>query len=69
MPTASPPGRENRHPVGNHRPPQSEAAPDESRVLIAADAEARHKQVLGVLNAVREAGVEKVSFETKNPNP
>ncbi|MEN9974024.1 MAG: hypothetical protein RLZZ282_30 [Verrucomicrobiota bacterium] len=38
---------------------------DDARVLIAADAEARHKQVLGVLNAVREAGVEKVSFETK----
>jgi biopolymer transport protein ExbD len=42
------------------------AIPSESRVLISADEEARHKQVLGVLNAVREAGVEKVSFETKN---
>ena len=38
----------------------------ETRVLIAADEDARHKQVLGVLNAVREAGVEKVSFETKD---
>lgn len=38
----------------------------ETRVLIAADADARHKQVLAVLNAVREAGVEKVSFETKD---
>lgn len=37
-----------------------------TRVLIAADEEARHKQVLGVLNAVRDAGVEKVSFETKD---
>jgi biopolymer transport protein ExbD len=36
------------------------------RVLIAADEDARHKQVLGVLNAIREAGVEKVSFETKD---
>lgn len=45
------------------------APPDESRVLIAADAEARHKQVLGVLDAVRAAGIEKVSFESKNPNP
>jgi biopolymer transport protein ExbD len=34
-------------------------------VLISADADARHKQVLGVLNAVRQAGLEKVSFETK----
>jgi biopolymer transport protein ExbD len=45
------------------------AKPDETRVLIAADAEARHKQVLNVLNAVRDAGVEKVSFESKTPNP
>ena len=41
------------------------AAAEDSRVLIAADENARHKQVLGVLNAVRDAGVEKVSFETK----
>lgn len=37
----------------------------ETRVLIAADEESRHKQVLAVLNAVRDAGVEKVSFETR----
>ena len=42
------------------------AGADESRVLISADEEARHKQVLGVLNAVRDAGVEKVSFETQD---
>jgi biopolymer transport protein ExbD len=45
---------------------KTSGVPKDSRVLISADAEARHKQVLGVLNAVREAGVEKVSFETKN---
>lgn len=45
------------------------AAPGETHVLIAADAEARHKQVLGVLNAVRDAGIQKVSFESKTPNP
>ena len=44
---------------------KSSASPAETRVLIAADEEARHKQVLGVLNSAREAGVEKVSFETK----
>ncbi|MDH4444045.1 MAG: biopolymer transporter ExbD [Akkermansiaceae bacterium] len=38
--------------------------PKKSSVLISADAEARHKQVLGVLNSIREAGVEKVSFES-----
>lgn len=37
----------------------------ESRVLISADEESRHKQVLGVLNSIREAGVEKISFEAK----
>ena len=42
------------------------AGSTDTRVMIAADEEARHKQVLGVLNAVREAGVEKVSFETKD---
>jgi biopolymer transport protein ExbD len=40
-------------------------AAGESRVLISADEDARHKQVLGVLNAVRDAGVDQVSFETK----
>jgi biopolymer transport protein ExbD len=48
---------------------RAEASPSEARVLIAADAEARHRQVLAVLNAVRDAGIEKVSFESKNPNP
>jgi biopolymer transport protein ExbD len=48
---------------------KAEAKPEETRVLIAADAEARHRQVLGVLNAVRDAGIEKVSFESKTPNP
>ena len=45
---------------------KASAVPGVSRVLIAADAEARHRQVLGVLNAVREAGVDKISFETKD---
>ena len=41
------------------------AVTSDARVLISADENARHKQVLGVLNAVREAGVDKVSFESK----
>ena len=48
---------------------KAEASPAETRVLIAADAEARHKQVLGVLDAVRAAGIEKVSFESQAPQP
>lgn len=35
-------------------------------VMISADQEARHRQVLAVINAVREAGIEKISFETKS---
>ena len=42
---------------------------EQTQVLIAADEEARHKQVLSVLNAVREAGIEKVSFESKKTPP
>jgi biopolymer transport protein ExbD len=48
---------------------RAEAQPEETRVLISADADARHRQVLAVLNAVRDAGIEKVSFESQNPNP
>ncbi len=47
---------------------KAEASPAQTRVLIAADAEARHKQVLGVLNAVRDAGIEQVSFESIKPH-
>ncbi len=40
-------------------------SPD-TRVMISADEEARHRQVLGVLDAVKAAGVEHVSFETRD---
>lgn len=48
---------------------KKDAKPSERRVLISADEEAKHKQVLAVLNAVRSAGIEKVSFESKLPTP
>lgn len=48
---------------------KSEAIAGESRVLISADEESRHKQVLSVLNAVIDAGIDQVSFESKNPHP
>ena len=41
----------------------------EARVLISADQEARYKQLMAVLDAVRAAGIEKVGFETKEANP
>jgi biopolymer transport protein ExbD len=46
-----------------------QATPADISVIISADAESRHKNVLSVLNAVRAAGVEKVSFEAKTPTP
>ena len=45
---------------------QSAGASTESRAMISADENSRHKQVLGVLNAVREAGIDKVGFETRD---
>lgn len=44
---------------------KSAGADAETRVMISADTETRHGQVIGVLDAVRNGGVEKVSFETK----
>jgi len=43
-------------------------AKDDPRVLIAADGEAVHRKVLAVLDAVRAAGVDKVSFESRAPS-
>jgi len=41
---------------------------DDTRILIAADEEARHKVVISVLDAAKAAKVEKVAFETKLPS-
>ena len=43
---------------------KSGGASPQSSVLIAADENARHKHILALLNAIREAGVDKVSYET-----
>jgi biopolymer transport protein ExbD len=48
---------------------QKEADPAESRVLISADSESRHKIFVDVLNAVRAAGIEKINIESKAPQP
>lgn len=42
-------------------------SPSAVHVMISADEEARHKHVIGVLNAVRAAGVSHVNFETREP--
>ena len=44
---------------------KSAVASGETRVMISADAETRHRQVVGVLDAVKAAGVEKVGIETR----
>ena len=44
-------------------PPTADTA-----VMIGADEQARHKQVMAVLDAVKSAGISKVSFETAKPN-
>ncbi len=41
---------------------------EETAVMIGADQEAKHKQVMAVLDAVKTAGISKVSFETAKPN-
>lgn len=44
---------------------KKQPVPDETRVLISADGDSRHKIVLQVLDAVRAAGIKKVGFEAK----
>lgn len=41
---------------------------EDTAVMIGADEEARHKQVMAVLDAVKSAGISKVSFETEKAN-
>lgn len=41
---------------------------EDTAVMIGADEEAKHKQVMAVLDAVKTAGISKVSFETVKPN-
>ena len=39
------------------------------RVFISGDQDARHGQIMHVLDAVRAAGIDKVAFDTRNPPP
>lgn len=45
---------------------QALGVPRDFMVMIAADEEARHRQVLAVMNAIRKAGLQNISFES-NP--
>lgn len=48
---------------------QALAGGDDMRVLIAADGDSRHSQVLAVYDAVLAAGIDKVGLETRKPAP
>jgi len=41
---------------------------EDTAVMIGADEEAKHKQVMAVLDSVKSAGISKVSFETAKSN-
>lgn len=45
---------------------ESMGVTEETQVMIAADEESRHKQVIAVMGAVKQVGVNKVSFESSN---
>ena len=57
-------------PVGDHELTQALAArfqaDPELRVFISGDADARHGDVLRILDLVRSAGIQKVAFETRS---
>jgi len=40
---------------------------EDTRVMIGADENCLHHQVMAVMDAVRAAGIDKISFETKRP--
>jgi biopolymer transport protein ExbD len=64
----------DRQPVGNHELVQRLAAAQKTngtlRVFISGDQDARHGDVIRVLDLVRATGIEKVAFEIRNaPDP
>jgi len=48
---------------------KQEGADKDARVMISADEQSRHKVLMAVMDAIRAAGVEKISFESKSPKP
>jgi biopolymer transport protein ExbD len=62
----------NKQPIGIHELVTALAAAQKAtpnlRVFISGDQDARHGQVIRVLDAVRTAGIDKVAFEIRNPD-
>ncbi len=60
----------DKKPIGDHELTAALAAAHEAnpnlRVFISGDADARHGQIMRVLDAVRSAGIEKVAFEVQD---
>lgn len=48
---------------------KKDATPAETRVMISADGDARHRNIVEVLDAIRAAGIEKIGFESKPSAP
>jgi biopolymer transport protein ExbD len=46
---------------------RAEPEPQELRVMLAADPQSRHQEVLRVLDVLRAAGVRRINFETQQP--
>ena len=62
----------DKKPVGNHELAQTLAAWQKTnatlRVFISGDQDARHGDVIRVLDLVRATGIEKVAFEIREPD-
>ena len=63
----------DQKPVGNHELAAAMRAMHDTntnlRVFISGDRDARHGDVIRVLDLVRSAGVQKVAFEIRGPGP
>jgi len=59
-------------PVGDHELMQALSARHQAdadlRVFISGDADARHGDMMRILDLVRSAGIQKVAFETRSPS-
>jgi len=62
----------DKKPIGLHelsaQLAAARSANSDLRIFISGDQDARHGQIMHVLDAVRMAGIEKVGFDTRNPH-
>jgi biopolymer transport protein ExbD len=62
----------DKQPIGLHelaaKLARQHAANPNLRVFISGDRDARHGQIIQVLDAVRSAGIDKIAFDIQNPH-